>query len=383
MDNQTISPRQFMFLVMMYTIGSSILIIPTPATAQAKQDAWMSVILSILIGLLLMLFYSKIGSMMKGKTFVQGVIETFGGFFGRILCFFYLSFIYILAALVLRNIGDFMTTQIIPDTPLQFTHILFLLVVIWGAWLGIEAIGRTSEIFVPWIILLFCFLLAAVSPQIKVDNLQPMLGEGLTPVLGASTVVIGTPLLEMIILLMIFPYVKERKKAIHGWLLGVLLGGGVLVAITLLSILVLGSDLTSINNYPSYVIAEKINIAGFLEGLEIIVAIIWMLTIFFKLTILYYACTVGIAQFLKMENHRPLLFPIGIGIIVLSIIAYPNVAYYETFVKNTWFPYALTHGLVLPLFVWAGLSIKNRIRKKNTPSENGKQNQTNENQATT
>ena len=181
---------------------------------------------------------------------------------------------------------------------------------------------------------------------------------------------VGTPLLEMGSLLMIYPYVKEEKKLQHAWLLGVIFGGGVIALITFLSILVLGSDLTSLNNYPSYEIAEKINIAGFLEGLEIIVAIIWMLTIFFKLVVLYYATSVGIAQFLKMDDHRPLLMPLGVGMIVLSIIAYPDVAYYEHFVSNTWLPYSFTHGLILPLIVLAGILMKRKFAKGKTKNTN-------------
>lgn len=366
MDNQKISPRQYMLIVILFTIGSSILIVPTPLATQAKQDAWIALLLSILLGSCLILFYNKIGELSAGKTFVQATNYVFGSWVGRILSFFYLSFIYILAALVLRNIGDFMTTQIIPETPLQFTHILFLLVVICGAYLGIEAIGRSAEIFMPWLIILFLLMAISLAPQISLDNLKPMLENGVTPILSASTILIGTPLLEMVALLMIFPYVKESKKTRHGWLLGMLFGGGALFLITLLCLLILGSDLTALNAYPSYRIGQKINIAGFLEGLEIIVAIIWMITIFFKLVVLYYASSIGIAQYLKMDDHRPLLLPLGIGMVVLSIIAYPDVAYFETFVSDIWLSYALTHGLFLPFLLWIGLVIKKKRKEKST-----------------
>ncbi|ASF41157.1 spore gernimation protein [Halobacillus halophilus] len=361
MDNQTISARQYMFLVIFFIIGSSILIVPTPLAAQGKQDAWMSVILSILVGVILVMFLNKIGSLSSGKTFVQAAIFVFGNWAGRLFCIFYLSFLYILASLVLRNIGDFMTTQIIPETPLQFTHTLFLLVIIAGTYLGIESIARSSEIFMPWMIILLIFLTISMMPQINMGQLKPMFGNGVLPIISSSSIVIGTPLLEMVALLMIFPYVKEEKKAKRAWILGTIIGGGVLFLITTLCLLVLGSDLTALNAYPTYRIGQKINIAGFLEGLEIIIAIIWMLTIFFKLIILYYATSVGIAQFLTLKDHRPLVLPLGMGMVVLSIIAYPDVAYFETFVGEVWLSYSLTHGLILPAILWVGLLIKKRM----------------------
>ncbi len=360
-----------MFLVILFTVGSSILIVPSPLAIQAKQDAWISISISVLAGLLLTLFYNQVAKQMQNKTFVQATIYAFGNWVGRFLLVFYLSFLFILGALVLRNIGDFMTTEIIPQTPLQYTHILFLLVVIWGAFLGLEVLGRSAEMFMPWVVLFLLLFIFALLSEVNIENLQPYLGDGFTPVFSASTVVIGTPFLELVIFLMITPYVKDPKTKQRAWIIGVLVGGIILTMITLFCILVLGSDLTALNASPSYQVAQRINIADFLEGLEVVIGIIWMLTIFFKLAIIYYSVSIGVAQFLTMDDHRPLLLPLGMGMIVLSIIAYPDVAYFETFVSETWFPYALTHGLILPVIVWVGLMIRGMIeRKKNNKKSN-------------
>ncbi|MFG6120242.1 GerAB/ArcD/ProY family transporter [Thalassobacillus sp. B23F22_16] len=362
--NNTISPRQFMYLVTLFTIGSSILIVPGPLAAGAQQDGWIAALLSLAVGMLLIFLYHKIGILYENKTFIEVTIDSFGPWIGRGISLFYILFIYILAALVLRNIGDFMTTQIMPETPLQFTLILFLLVVIMGARLGIETIGRSSEMFISFIVLLLFFLFLFVTPQIETDNFQPIFGSGLKPIISTSFTMLGTPILEMVVLLMIYPEVKEKNKAKYAWVFGMLIGGVFLTMITLLSILVLGSDLTALNAYPSYELASKINIAGFWEGIEIIVAIVWMVTIFFKLIILYYASTKGIAQFLLIDDYRTLLLPLGMGMVVLAIVAYPDVAYFENFVGTSWFPYALTHGLFIPILVLAGALIKRKRKSK-------------------
>ncbi|WP_082235381.1 GerAB/ArcD/ProY family transporter [Halobacillus massiliensis] len=363
MENKTISPRQFMYLVIFFLIGSSILIIPTPLAVIAGQDAWAASLLGMVIGFLLVFLYHKIGVVLDNQTFVEAAIDVYGNWVGRIICIFHLSFIFLLASLVLRNIGDFMTTQILVHTPLQFTHILFLLVVIWGARLGIEVMGRSAEVFIIWVVFLLLFLFISLLPQIEMQNLKPVFDSGFKAITGGSFTLLNTPVLEMVVFLMIYPQVKEKAKAKKAWLIALLIGGGFLVLITLFSILILGGELTKLNQYPIYEIASKINIAGFWEGIEIIVAIVWMLTIFFKLVILYYAGTVGLAQFLNMEDYRPLLLPLGMGLIVLSIIVYPDVAYFENFVKNV-FPYKLTHGLLLPLLILVGALIKKKVKGK-------------------
>ncbi|WP_085506838.1 GerAB/ArcD/ProY family transporter [Thalassobacillus devorans] len=371
MDNNVISPRQFMYLVILFLIGSSILIVPTPLAKSADQDGWIASFLGMSIGVLFILLYHKIAVTIGDRTFIEATIDVFGKWFGRVICFFHLAFIYILASLVLRNIGDFMTTQILEETPLQFTHILFMLVVILGARLGIEVIGRSAEMFITWISLLLLFLFLFLTPQLEMDNVQPMFGSGIKSMIQGSFTVMNTPVLEMVVLLMIYPKVKEKTKARQAWLLGLLIGGGFLSMITLFSILVLGSDLTALNEYPVYELASKINIAGFLEGIEIIVAIVWMLTIFFKLIILYYGAALGIAQFLNIEDYRVLLLPLGMGLIVLSIIVYPDVAYFETFVRNV-FPYKIMHGLLLPFLLLIGALIKKKTNLKGKPALKGK-----------
>ncbi|GAA3313398.1 hypothetical protein GCM10020331_003420 [Ectobacillus funiculus] len=48
-----------------------------------------------------------------------------------------------------------MVTQVMPETPIAFIHALVLIAVIFGSRLGLEVIGRTSEVFLPWVFLFF------------------------------------------------------------------------------------------------------------------------------------------------------------------------------------------------------------------------------------
>lgn len=57
MGTDQISPRQFMIIVILYVIGTAILVIPASVAAETKQDAWMPQILSIAIGVVLVWLY--------------------------------------------------------------------------------------------------------------------------------------------------------------------------------------------------------------------------------------------------------------------------------------------------------------------------------------
>jgi spore germination protein KB len=90
-------------------------------------------------------------------------------------------------------------------------------------------------------------------------------------------------------------------------------------------------------------------------------ALIWFITIYFKMAFYFYASVIALAQTLKINNYRPLTLPLGMIVVTLSLIIHPNVAHLARFDKEVWPLYVSTYGLVLPLLLLA----VNAFRKKN------------------
>ncbi len=122
-----------------------------------------------------------------------------------------------------------------------------------------------------------------------------------------------------------------------------------LTIISLLTILVIGADMTESQIYPSYVLAKKINVGNFLTRIEVMMAIIWFLTIFFKLTVFLYATALSLAQTLKLKEYRFLTLPLGMILVVFTLVLSPNLIYLKTFNKEILIHYSLTYGLFFPL----------------------------------
>ncbi|GGM24365.1 germination protein [Paraliobacillus quinghaiensis] len=359
LENGRISIKQLASLVIFFTIGSSILVAPSGLAQAAEKDAWISSILGVLIGLLFVTLYNSLQKEFPDKTLVQCSEIILGKWLGKLVALSFLSYFFILASVLLREIGDFVTTQIMLDTPIEAILILFAVVVMIGVRLGLETYSRATEIFFPWVFILFTLLITFSAPEIDITKVQPLLGNGFKPVLQATFPFLGLPFLELVVFLMILPYVKNQNKAGKAFLIGTLIGGLTLIIITVACLLVLGPDLTARNNYPSYVLGKKMRITEILERLEVIVAIIWFLTIFFKLVICFYATTLGLAQMLRLKDYRSLVYPLGMILVILAIIISPNVTYFHYIMEKTWTPYSLTYGLFLPLL----LLVVSRVRK--------------------
>ncbi|WAA09068.1 GerAB/ArcD/ProY family transporter [Fervidibacillus albus] len=362
--NTKLTERQLRILVTLFIVGNSILFAPMILASEAKQDAWIASLIGIAIGCLIGLIYLYLYQMYPNHSLVEILEEVFGKWVGKIIGFSFFLFSFLLASIVLRNLGEFIVTEILPETPIQFVLYLILLVVIMGGRYGIHVIGRSAEILFIFFFFLYILFVLFLTPQFHLENIQPMFEEGIKPIFRASLVYIGFPFLESVVFLMIFQDVQNVQKIGRSFLMGIIIGGLMISFITFLSILVFSADFTARNIYASYILGKKISIGNFIERIEAVMAIIWMITIFLKLSILYYVSVKSFKQIFQFNQYRFLIFPFGIIMIVVALIVYPNIAYIYLFTLRIWFFYVASFGLLLPLILIIGIKLKKARWKK-------------------
>jgi spore germination protein KB len=361
-----ISSTQFTIIVILFTIGSSILIIPSGLAEAAEQDAWIAGIVGLAGGLLVILLFNALGKQDTSLTLLENCEVILGKGLGKTLAFVFITFFFLLASTVVWDLVNFLTTHILVDSPIEVISILFISLVIFATRLGLETIVRCGEIFFPWVIgLLFLWMLFAL-PDAKFTNLLPVMEDGLKPIWKGATLSMSIPYIQLIVFLMIYPAVYSKKTG-RSLFIGTLFGGLILITITFACLLVLGVNGTIIQSHPSYILGKKISFGNFIQRIEVIVAIIWMLTIFFKLVVLFYASTIGFAQVLGVKDYRILTFPLGIILLILSLIVFPNDTYANEFASTSWIPYSFTICIILPFF----LILIAKIRKKHIKRKEG------------
>ncbi|MEH7180003.1 GerAB/ArcD/ProY family transporter [Neobacillus vireti] len=366
LEKGKVAAGEFSIIVFTHTVGTAIISLPALLAAIAKQDAWIAAAITILSGLLIIFVYNQLISLYPSMTYVEMNEKILGKWFGKLASVLYLIYVLIIISGGYRAIGDFFTTQIMIETPIQVIIILIVLTSVIGVRLGLEVICRTALIFFPWVILLLSMLFLLLIPQLKFENIQPIFGEGIKPIISGSYHHLGIPYLQLLILLMVSPFVAEKSDIKKSFYKGTVMGGFTLSLIVLFSILVLGPEFTSRQAYPTYVLGQTISIGKFFERVEVIVAITWVFTIYFKVTISYYALTLGLAQLFELKNYQILIFPLSFLIVSLSIFLLPNVSSINYFNANTLTPYSLTICFILPLL----LILVGKIRKKQSSASN-------------
>jgi spore germination protein KB len=148
-------------------------------------------------------------------------------------------------------------------------------------------------------------------------------------------------------------------------MIGYLIGGLIMIVIIFLTISVLGPESTARHNYPTYTLARKINIGNFVQRIEAVLAIMWILSIYMKMTIYLYAVVIGSAQILNLKNHRPLIVPLGGISVILSLKMFSNVIEQQTWDREIAVFFSYTVGFLLPLIMLCIAVFRKMVKVQN------------------
>ncbi len=334
---EQISGRQFALLAIYIAIGDTILVLPSIPAMVAGRDAWISAVLGLVIGLGIVLLYGTLGKRNQGMTFVEYAEKLLGRWIGGLLACGLLFYLLISSAGHVREIGDFMTTQMMPETPIHAIHIFYASVVLMAAYLGLEPIARTGEFFFPFLILFLIVFITFLVPSVEWNNLLPVMEKGVGPVLKGAVTTTAYPFAELLVLLMVMPQVKNQLAVKGNFMKGALFGGLIIALIIFLSVSILGQDLAARNMYPSYALAKKIDVGQFLQRIEVILAFMWLLTSFIKTSIFFYVFHITLAQIFRLRQYRSMVLPSGLLLVSFAILISPNINHFLHL--NDFWPY--------------------------------------------
>lgn len=321
LEKGEISSSQLMFLISCFIqAGLFPLSVAYPI---AKHDTWLAVIAAFIMGIFIVLIYLALASIFPGKNLVQINDLIYGPYFGKFVSLQYIYFFIISLSGYLWFIGDFVLTYIMPETPIVVIMIMFIFICAWAVRKGIEVIARVSVLFVfiPGVIILLTF--ALLLKDIEFTNFLPMFEISLGDFIQSTNIIMHVSVCEVIVFLMVIPYMNKPKQVKRSVILGIISGGLILLAGAIRNIASLG-PLAAIVTSPSLQAVRLINIGKIITRLEVLVAMAQILLLFIIASVFYYAAVLSIAQITKLRTYLPVVLPIGIIGITLSIISYDS-----------------------------------------------------------
>lgn len=360
MQKEVISDRQGITLFILFLVGSAVVIIPG---LDAKRDAWLAVAFSALITLPVSLIYARLLSLFPGKDLFDILGFVLGKTAGKIVSILYIWFVFHLGALVMRNFGEFILNVGLTHTPMAVPIFAMSLLCAWSVKEGTESLARISEFFVPLLIIFISVTFLSLIPKMDINNIFPMFYEGAKPFIKASFGLFSFPFAETVVFTMVLCCLKTKNSPYRLYIYSILIAGILGTLITLSVILVLGADIAYSAYFPSYMAVSRINIRNFIQSLEIVVSLAFLIAGFVKISICLLASCNGISKLLGYKDYRFIVLPVTLLMANLSIFVYDNIKQMYHWALGVWPYYAFLFQFIFPLIIFIAAEIKMRSRK--------------------
>ncbi len=354
MIKEQISDKEAILILITFIIGTTMIV---GTGGDAKNDAWIAGIIAAITFIPLLLIFSRLLSLFPGKDLFDIFSILFGKIVGKILSAIYIWYSFHLGGLVLRNFGEFINVVALPETPMFIPLLCLGLVCIVAVYLGIEVLSRTMAVFIPLIIfIVFVVLILGIS-QLKLHYIQPILGNGFTPVLKGAFSTFSFPMAETVVFLCVFTSLQTKKSPKRVYIWGTFIAACMIIIITIRNISVLG-NLTGNFYFPSYIAVSRIRIGNFIQGVEVTVSFVFIFAVFAKCSVCLLAACKGIAKVFNLKDYRSIVIQTGLLMIYFSYIIYHTIAEMNYWAFEIYPYYAFPMQVIIPIITWIFAEIK-------------------------
>lgn len=271
---------------------------------------------------------------------------------------------YSVIAVILRQSFDFLHMALFNKTPLFvliFTMLIVMIYIVYKG--GIESVGRFSEIFGPliFLVILFTFILSVndvhwvrILPVYADSGWKPILKGVLPPFAFLG---------ESVMMMMLTGFMTEPRKGVSRSMWGVGIASFFVFIATIMVLMIFGPTIASRMWFPYFNMVRYISTMELIQNVDTFIVIIWVLSVFIKLSLYLFITSYGTAQWLGIKNWRKVVW----GVALISMIGamwFPNINVSSIdYPQKFWIAYVVPINMIgIPLLLW----IIGGIRKKYT-----------------
>lgn len=346
-ENRPLSSQQFGAMIFLLITGSALVYVPGNV---AKQSAWIATILGSMAGLFVLYAVLKLHDMFPGLRITQISVKVLGKVAGTLLnILFYWSIFTFISSVIYEII--MLLTIIYPLVPEAILSFVIIGTCTYCLYLGINIAGRLGELSVG--ISLFFIILGIIIalPLVDLSRLKPLV-EAVKPLVAGSIYSADWPFDEMVIVGLFLPLVssiKENSRKIYGWYLASVLVLVILIAQTLS---ILGPEITQTSRFPLFEIYRLVGFGEF-RRLELTFLVFWLISGIIPIIVLYQGMNYIMQDIINLKDHRVLIIPTGLFIMVLTLYMYPSdISYYVLgfrYIPTYTFPVNLLYPAIILL----------------------------------
>jgi len=353
-----LSGYQLAVTIILFEIGSTPMFL---LGIEAGRNAWIALLLGSAAGLLVLVSSLYLQRLSGRMDWTGMLLHYLGRWLGGSIAVLYIA---ILAYESMRNVRDFgemARGTIMPQTPMWLIMGVVAAISCYAVRQGAGVLFRTFELLFPavavsyaGIVLLFFF-----SGLPNYHRLKPVMEDGIGPVIAhAIPELISFPFGQMFVFLLFWSSARDTRGAARASMAAYGAVSVFLVGMSAITLSILGADVSAIVMYPFIEAVQLIQIATFMERVDILVTLLVFFGLFVKLSVFYLASN-RIASRLFGVSERVTAAWIGIAIYAAAFLE-PNETFHLWLGLELQTQYAWMYPIVFPLLLLAIALVRRR-----------------------
>ena len=322
----------------------------------------LSMTIGFILSFIIVYIYLKFFNMEPGLS-IAGKVKSVYGKLGMVANILFIVLILVVYVFYTYRLTAFLSSQYMVGTVKIYFHIIILAITFCIAKNGVGTLVRVSTIS-----MFICFFILAVNvfalyPSIDINNFLPLFDASFKNIMLSSfvfSIYFSSPTICINVIKknQLTDPEKFTKTYLKMYAISFLI---LFVAITAV-LGIYGVRLCQIFDYPLYTILKRINILSFIESLENISIIIWILYIIITTSALLLTSINSIKEVFNFKSNK-ILFPI---LFALTLFIPENVYQSNRTIEMIQYIYIpLATKMLLVLFIILTLII-HKIKKKKT-----------------
>ncbi|WP_222429895.1 endospore germination permease [Paenibacillus cremeus] len=358
--NKKITALQ-MYCILMLSIGISNHVWLIPVLLQvAKRDSWVGACAAIVPILLWICVFYLIVKRVGNRKLTDMLRQQYGKTVQVLIVSILSIYSFVISVLSLRDTVTWTNVSYLPATPRGVLAVMFMLVCFFAARAGIRAIGVTSGLLLPVVVVLG-YLVATANFQYKdYSLLKPLFTHGYMPMLRAAMDTFGA-LLELVFILLMQHHVSTKIRFSSLVIFAIILIGLTIGPLTG-SIAIFGPFQSADLRYPAFEQWRMVRMGKFISHLDFLSIYQWISGAFVRISLMLYLIS-DLAGIRRERNRTILLGCIAVFTVVLTIIPMSDMKFFQL-LKDWYYPSTVGLNLFMTVVIF-GLVILAGNRKEN------------------
>ncbi|MFC4077082.1 GerAB/ArcD/ProY family transporter [Salinithrix halophila] len=359
-----ISSLQATVTIISMIFGTGILTLARVATDETgTPDAWIDVILGGVISLILGYMLAALSRKYPDQTFYQFNQKIAGKFLGWLFSGIMILYFVGEAGYQARSLAEVLHVFLLEQTPIEVLIISFLSVSTYLVIGGINPMVRLFQFLLPLTMIIFVLVIVLSLQNFELDNLRPVLGRGVTPLIkGLKATALSYSGFEIMLLLTAF--MKKPVLATRSVFIGISIPLIFYTALVLVAIGSFGTEDLRTMTWPTMEMTRAVEFpAAFFERFETFFITMWTIEIFTTFVLFYYFAALGMGQLVR-KNHQYWTYGLLPAIYIGAMLPQDLT---ELFTFGDYLGYAAYFlAGVVPAILWCVVFIRRKIREQSS-----------------